>query len=141
MTDTEIINEVERLINSGLSITLPVRGNSMVPFIAGGRDSVILEKPRLPKRGDVVLARLDGGRYVLHRIIRVDGERVTLMGDGNITGVEECTATDIKARTTHVVGPDGKKRDLYTLWRRMASRLWSGLCPVRTQILAIYRRL
>ncbi len=141
MTDNEIINEVERLVGSGLSVILPVRGKSMLPFIAGGRDSVILEKPGPPKRGDVVLARVDGGRYVLHRIIRIDGDWITLMGDGNLMGVERCTAADIKARATHVVGPDGQKRDLYTLWRRMASRLWSGLRPVRTQILAIYRRL
>ncbi len=141
MTDNEIINEVERLVDSDTSVTLPVRGNSMVPFIAGGRDSVILEKPRFPKRGDIVLARVDGCRYVVHRIIRVDGEKITLMGDGNLRGVERCTTNDIKARATHVVGQDGKKKDLYTLWRRIASRIWTGLLPVRTQLLAIYKQL
>ena len=81
MTDNEIIEEAIRLVREGVSVTLPVNGNSMLPFIIGGKESVILQQPQLPKVGDVVLAWTSPGRWVVHRIIRIDGHQVTLMGD------------------------------------------------------------
>ena len=141
MTDDIIIGEAVRLVNEGNSVTLPVKGWSMLPFIIGWQESVILQKPSQPCWGDVVLAWVDGSRYVVHRIIRIDGDRVTLMGDGNVTGTEHCTVSDIKARATHVVSADGRTHYLYNRWRRIAARLWFWLRPVRRYLLAIYRRL
>ena len=141
MTDNEIIVEAIRLVKEGVSVTLPVNGNSMLPFIIGGKESVILHAPGLTAVGDVVLAWVDGCRYVVHRIIRIDGDRVTLMGDGNLVGTEHCLFSDIKARVTHVVGSDERPRDLYTSWRKMAARVWWYLRPIRRYLLAIYRRL
>ena len=141
MTDNEIIEEAVRLVREGVSVTLPVNGNSMLPFIIGGKESVILHGPGLIDVGDVVLAWVDGCRYVVHRIVRIDGERVTLMGDGNLVGTEHCLLNDIKARVTHVVSADNKKRDLYSRWRVRAAKLWYWLRPIRRYLLAIYRRL
>ena len=97
MTDDMIIGEAVRLVNEGASVTLPVKGWSMLPFIIGWKESVILQKPSQPERGDIVLAWVEGCRYVVHRIIRIDGDRVTLMGDGNVVGTEHCSVSDIKA--------------------------------------------
>ena len=141
MTDNEIIEEAIRLVREGVSVTLPVNGNSMLPFIIGGKESVILQKPELPKVGDVVLAWADGFRYVVHRIVRIDGERVTLMGDGNLVGTEHCLLNDIKARVTHVVDAKGRTHYLYKGWRKLAAKVWFWLRPVRRYLLAIYRRL
>ena len=141
ITDEQIIEEAIRLVEDGVSVTFPVNGNSMLPFIIGGKESVILQKPELPKVGDVVLAWVEKCRYVVHRIIRIDGDHVTLMGDGNLVGTEHCLFGDIKARVTHVVGADEKPRDLYRPWRRCAARLWWYLRPVRSYLLAIYSRL
>lgn len=141
MSDDTIIEEAIRLVEDSVSVTLPVNGNSMLPFIIGGKESVILQKPVLSKKGDVVLAWTDGCRYVVHRIIAIEGEAVTLMGDGNLSGTEHCTLKDVKAKVTHVVGADERPHDLYCRWRRVAARLWWHLRPVRKYLLAIYRRL
>ena len=155
ITDADIMQEAIRLVDEGVSVTLPVNGWSMLPFIVGGRESVILGRPDGAKVGDVVLAWLprlspagsspqavgQSGRYVVHRIIRIEGDRVTLMGDGNLAGTEYCTVSDIKARATHVVGADGRTHYLYNRWRRIAARLWFWLRPARRYLLAIYRRL
>ena len=141
MSDDTIIEEAIRLVEDGVSVTLPVNGNSMLPFIIGGKESVILQKPVQSKKGDVVLAWVNGGRYVVHRIIAIEGEAVTLMGDGNLSGTEHCTLKDVKAKVTHVVGADERPHDLYCRWRRVAARLWWHLRPVRKYLLAIYRRL
>ena len=141
MTDHEIIEEAILLVDEGVSVTLPVNGNSMLPFIIGGKESVILHGPGLIDVGDVVLAWVDGCRYVVHRIVRIDGERVTLMGDGNVGVTEHCLLGDIKARVTHVVSADNKERDLHNRWRMHAAKLWYWLRPVRRGLLAIYRRV
>ena len=141
MTDNKIIEEAIRLVREGVSVTLPVNGNSMLPFIIGGKESVILQQPKLPKVGGVVLAWADGYRYVVHRIVRIDGERVTLMGDGNLMGTEHCLIGDIKARVTHVVDAKGRTHYLYKGWRKLAAKVWFWLRPVRRYLLAIYRRL
>lgn len=141
MTDEIIIHEAIRLVDEGVSVTFPVKGYSMLPFIIGGRESVILQKPQVVRLGDVVLAWVDDCRYVVHRVIGIEGERVILMGDGNIVGVEHCLLGDVKALATHVVDAKGRKHDLYAPWRQRASRLWWQMRPVRRYILAIYRRL
>lgn len=141
MTDEIIIHEAIRLVDEGVSVTFPVKGYSMLPFIIGSRESVILQKPQVVRLGDVVLAWVDDCRYVVHRVIGIEGERVILMGDGNIVGVEHCLLSDVKALATHVVDAKGRKHDLYAPWRQKASRLWWQMRPVRRYILAIYRRL
>ena len=141
MNDKEIIEEAIRLAREGVRVTFPVTGQSMLPFIIGGKESVILHAPGLTAVGDVVLAWVDGNRYVVHRIINIDGDRVTLMGDGNVKGTEHCLLKDVKARVTHVVSADNKKRDLYSRWRVRAAKLWYWLRPIRRYLLAIYRRL
>ena len=141
MTDEIIIQEAIRLVEDGMSVTFPVKGNSMLPFIIGGKESVILQKPSQPQVGDFVLAWVEGCRYVVHRIIRIDGSQVVLMGDGNPAGVEHCTIGDVKAKATHVVGVDGRQHDLYSKPRMLGVRIWRVLLPVRRYILGVYRRV
>lgn len=140
LPNNDILGDVIKLVNVGQRVTLPVKGNSMLPFIIGGKESVELVKPEHVAVGDVVLAWINGCRYVVHRVIRIDGDHVQLMGDGNLTGDEYCLINDVKARAEYVVAPDGKRRYLYTPQRLRFSRFWNSLLPVRRWILAIYRR-
>lgn len=136
----EIVAEAIRRTANEERVTLPVNGHSMLPFVVGWRDCVILQKPRQPKVGDVVVAWVEGRRYVLHRIIRIEGDRVTLMGDGNLNVTETCMLSDVKALATHVVDVKGKTHDLYNRWRWWAAKVWWYVRPVRRYLLAIYRR-
>ncbi len=141
MESEKIIEEAIRLVDEGVSVTFPVNGRSMLPFIIGGKESIIMQKPAELKIGDVILAWVNGTHYVVHRIIRIDGDHITLMGDGNIAGTEHCLRSDVKAIATHVVDAKGEIHDLYNRWRQWGARLWFLLRPLRRYILAIYRRL
>ena len=141
ITDEQIIEEAIRLVDEGISVTLPVNGYSMLPFIIGAKESVVLQKPDKLKVCDIVLAWADNSRYVVHRIILFDGSNVILMGDGNLVGTERCTVQDVKAKATHVVGANEQMHYLYTPWRCSAARLWWHLRPVRRYLLAIVRRI
>ena len=98
LPNNEILRDLIQLVNEGQRVVLPVKGNSMLPFIIGGRESVELVKPETVAVGDVVLAWINGCRFVVHRIIRIEGDKVQLMGDGNLTDDEYCLMTDVKAR-------------------------------------------
>ena len=140
ISDDEIIKSAIKLVNEGLRVTCPVKGYSMLPFIIGGKESVDLVKPIDIQVGHVVLAWVEGCRYVVHRIIQIDGDKVVLMGDGNIAGVEHCMLSNVAALAVNVVTPKGKHNNLYSPWRIKASHLWWRLLPIRRWILAIYRR-
>ena len=140
VTDQQIINDAVSLVNEGMAVTMLVKGRSMLPFILGGLESVVLTKPGEIREGDVVLAHIDGQRYVLHRVMSVSPGRVVLMGDGNIRGQEVCRPQDVLARADEVVGEDGRHRRLDTPAQRRRARLWRRLLPVRRWILAVYKR-
>ena len=140
VNDEQILAEAVSLVNEGMAVTMLVKGRSMLPFIKGGLESVVLKRPGEIQPGDVVLARIDGRRYVLHRVMAVSADRVELMGDGNIAGREVCRPQDVLARTDEVVGADGRHRRLDTPRQRRLARLWRRLLPVRRWLLAIYKR-
>lgn len=130
-----LIGEVGRLLGEGKDVVLMTKGNSMLPYIVGGRDSVLLRKTENVKEGDVVLAEIGKSHYVLHRIERIEGEEVTLRGDGNIVGRERCRLCDILGTVIEISAPSGKSRKpgRAVLWRHL------GAFPRRC-ILAVYRR-
>lgn len=140
MTDDIIIHEAVRLVRDGVSVTFPVKGRSMIPFIFGGRESVILQKPEDLKRGHIVLAQIGPDKYVVHRIIKVEPDRITLMGDGNIRGTESCKPECVLAVATHVVDEKGRRRELGSRTRMAKARIWYLIRPLRRYILAILRR-
>lgn len=140
-SDDQIIREAARLVGEGLSVTLRVKGRSMLPFIIGGRESAVLTRPGTVRKGDIVLACIDGNHYVLHRVLSISPEQVVLMGDGNLRSRETCRPADILARTDEIIGADGRHRRLDTPLRRFAARLWRWLLPLRRGLLFLYRNL
>lgn len=150
-SDALIMAEAIRLVGEGVSVSFPVNGCSMLPFIVGGRDSVILEKPVDLCVGDVVLAHaipdnvalLENAekRYVIHRIVALSDENVVLMGDGNLVQREYCKWSEVYAKVVCVVKPNGKKCPTGAFWGRVAAKVWYILLPVRRYLLWIYRRV
>lgn len=135
-----LLPEVEKLLREGESVALKVKGNSMLPFIVGERDSVVLHKVRQTlKKGDIVLAHLADGRYVLHRIIAISDRVITLMGDGNLVGTETCTQADVAGQAIRILR-NGRSVDCTTPLERWKGKIWKTLQPARRYLLAVYRR-
>lgn len=136
-----LLPEIGRLVAEGEKVTLRAKGVSMLPFIHGGRDSVLLTRPEQGlKVGDIVLAQVARDRYVLHRIYEIDGDRLTLMGDGNIRGCERCRKEHVMALAVRILR-EGKEVDCTTPSHLRKAALWKALLPVRRYLLALYRRL
>lgn len=133
-----LIPELARLLNEGKEVRFTPSGVSMRPFIEGDKDSVILAPMnRAPQRGDILLAQVQTlcGRttYVLHRLIRIEGQDLILQGDGNLSGEERCNTADIIGIVTRIENPKGRRKPL------TRGRLWYILRPLRKWLLKIYR--
>lgn len=87
MVDTkEYLDVVCDLLREGRNnVPVTVAGSSMTPFFHHG-DTVYLNLPQKPlKKGDVVLYVRPTGQYVLHRIIRVNGDgSLIMLGDAQV---------------------------------------------------------
>ena len=136
-----LLGEVKALLAEGKDVVIPTKGNSMLPFIRGGVDSVKLRKLGSLDAGDIVLAEIREGTYVLHRVFAVDGDRVTLMGDGNRRGTEECMASDIAGTAVMILKHNEKEVDCRSPKALRRARLWRRLLPLRRILLGFYRRL
>ena len=129
-----LLGEVAAVLQEGREAVILPTGKSMLPFIREGVDRVALRKKDSFEIGDIVLARFDG-RYLLHRIVALDGDAVTLMGDGNLRGQEKGRTDEIVGTVSAIIRPDGRRH------APGKGRLWRALKPVRRYLLAIYRRL
>ena len=101
--NAELIPAIGKLIEEGQEVIFKPKGMSMLPFIRGGRDSVLLRKADELKVGDIALAEISKERYVLHRIEKMEGETIVLMGDGNLVGREKCRREDVMAIAVKII--------------------------------------
>ena len=136
-----LLPEIVKMLDEGHTVTLRLRGYSMRPFLEDNRDKALLTKAIDPKVGDPVFAEVGPKHFVLHRIVKIEGDAVTLRGDGNL-GDEHCRLQDVKGavigfyrkgRTT-LDRTDGRKWRIY-------SYIWMHLYPIRRWLLAFYRRI
>lgn len=137
-----LMAEIRKLISEGKTVSITAKGYSMNPFIVHLQDQITLGpwKEDEIKKGDVVLVQDIRGAYLIHRIIKIDGDLITLMGDGNIGLKETAHIKDIIGLMYSVT----KKRRTYSVkslrWR-LYSWFWKVLRPLRRYPLALWRRL
>jgi hypothetical protein len=129
-----LLEDAAALMEEGREVTLRPLGFSMLPFIRGGKDSVRLKKMPAVAVGDMLLVRLPGPRYVLHRLIGKEGDRLTLMGDGNLGQMEICGKVDVIGTVVAIV------RGNKTI-KPSKGTVWKYLLPFRRVLLGIYRRI
>lgn len=68
----ELLPLIKQALERGEEFLLYPRGESMLPLIRPARDGVYLMAPNKLRRLDICLYRRPGGRYVLHRLIRIE---------------------------------------------------------------------
>ena len=142
VTETSVSNElffsgVEQLLAEGKSVRIKAKGRSMEPFIRDGRDEIVLAAGIAPEIGRTVLARTAEG-IVLHRVIKIEGTAVTLMGDGNLYKTDSRLREDTIAVVTRIVRA-GKSIDPECFMERFKARIWRIARPLRRPMLRIWR--
>jgi Peptidase S24-like. len=134
-SDDVFFAQIHAMVSEGRSVSIRIKGNSMMPFIRSGKDFVVLSPlEREPQVGDILLA-VCKGKHILHRVISVREKTVILMGDGNLRETEVCFKSDIVAIVTKILR-NGKRERVPG-----KGRLWRTAGPLRRIVLGIYRRL
>ena len=129
VSNKELFSIARDTLLEGNVVRLSVNGQSMLPFFRSG--STITLRPLCEgdvRKYNVVMADA-GHAFVVHRIIAVEGDVVTLLGDGNYNGTELVTCDKIYG----VV--DCSPLHIFF------AKIWLVLRPVRRFPLAIFRRV
>ena len=79
---------VRDILLEGQNGTVAVNGQSMLPFFRSGSTVTLRPISAVDFKKYAVVFADAGGRFVIHRIINIEGNKVTLLGDGNIYGTE-----------------------------------------------------
>lgn len=129
IANRELFAIVRDTLLEGKTVRVAVNGQSMLPFFRSG--STITLRP--VREGDIrkynVVMADAGHAFVVHRIIEVGDETITLLGDGNIYGTESVTRDKIYGIV------DCSASHLFL------AKIWLWLRPVRRFPLAIFRRI
>ncbi|MGX9728775.1 MAG: S24/S26 family peptidase [Candidatus Electronema sp. VV] len=124
----ELMPLVRAALERGQRVRMTVSGSSMIPFLRN-EDVVELEPARKLRLGDMVLARTETERYVLHRIVRMDGAAFFIRGDAQLWNEGPFIANAVLGRVT-TVWRKGCLRNLEHSFWRLAGLLWLRTNPL-----------
>ena len=120
-------------LQEGKVVQLVPQGISMLPFIRGGRDKVLIQRKDGVKLGDIVLVKY-GANWILHRVYAIDGTHLTLMGDGNLVGFEHVETSEVAGTVVGIIRPDGRCCKPHSAW------LWRHTRFMRRIMLKVHRK-
>ena len=120
-------------LKEGKVVAVVPQGISMLPFIKGGEDLVYLLKKEKVEIGNIVLADYKG-KHILHRVYAIDGNKVTLMGDGNLEGMEVVSEEEVLGTVVEIVH-QGRRRKPSKAW------LWRHAFSLRRYLLKIHNKI
>jgi hypothetical protein len=135
--------EVENLLAEGESVTVRVRGCSMMPHLRDGKHSVVVRRCKAEdiKLGAVMFFEYRG-QWIMHRLRRIEGDRLIFAGDGNYKLVEIVGRDALRGVVTDIISPSGYNFSCECFLWRFKSGAWLMLpAIVRRYMLAIIRRL
>ena len=136
-----LMPEYEALLKEGAELPLTISGESMLPFLFPGRDTVYLRAPDRPlQRGDIAFYRRADGTYVLHRVWDAKPECFWCVGDAQDRVEGPLPARCVFAYVTAVRRKDKLIRPETRLWRFFAGP-WFRTIGQRRRILHWLRRL
>ena len=128
----EFFGKVVSLLVEGHSVTVPVKGvESCTPY---GKSRIGVNV------GDIVLFRYKG-RYIMHRILRIENNQAVIQGDGVARNMEICNLDDIYGRVTQIRKNGQTPIDPYSDSMKRKVAHWMRFRPIRRYILFVYRNL
>ena len=115
----------EEALASGATLHIKPEGNSMLPLIKAGRDSVYIQKVSFEdiKKGDVVLYRNEHHLLVLHRVCKKTPTAFYTVGDHQLLSAGPYDRSMLLGRMA-AMQRRGKYIDCAGATMRIYSRLW-----------------
>lgn len=143
IVDTQAyLDTVCELLQQGRShVAVPVTGGSMTPFLHNG-DTVYLDLPDTPlKRGDIVLYTRENGRYILHRIKKVNPDGSFIMVGDAQQELEYLPRKDmIHGRVSAALHKGKPIRPGQPRWW-FYQHVWLWVVPIRRRLIDLVTKL
>ena len=140
--DTEkYLDAVCRMIGEGQTdVPVPIRGDSMRPFLRNADFAYLAALPETVKKGDMILFRRANGQYVLHRVHKILPEgRYLMLGDSQ-TMAEPVSRDQFRALVVHVrAGAQLLTPRDFRWW--FFAYPWRWLARWRTQIFRLWAKI
>lgn len=131
------------MLDEGRKVRVRIDGESMYPFIHGGKDEVELipyNASRPLQIGECAFFEWKG-HYMVHRYIgRKDG-KFLMMGDGNLVQIEEVSPEAIKGILHTIYRANGKTQDCTDKRWLAKGMFWYRIRRIRRFILPLLRRI
>ena len=135
----EYILVLKELVEEGREVSLKIAGNSMSPFLSHERDVIYFKKPdRNLKKGDMVFYQRKSGRYIMHRIWKVDGNQYYLVGDAQREIEGPIERNQIFALITKAKRK-GKMTQKGDFWWEFFEHIWIRIVPYRRSLIKLYQ--
>lgn len=125
--------ELQARLDEGKSVQFVPQGISMLPFIQGGLDKVLVRKAEAVGVGDIVLTPY-GDHLILHRVYAIKGTQLILMGDGNLEGNEVVGKSEVWGKVLEIIKPNGRSRKPHKAW------FWRHALFIRRPMLKMRRK-
>lgn len=134
-----LIPTISEVVQSGREASFTPEGTSMLPMLTGGRDEIVLVRPRFPlKKYELPLYVRKSGAVVLHRVVKVvrNGSETEyqMRGDNtweNETGIRDENIVAVVSRFCRA----GKWHSVDSIGYRLYVRFWCLSYPVRRLML------
>lgn len=128
---------ITECIKSGQKIKMQVTGTSMFPLLHDRKDTVELTavSGKLRKY-DIVLHRRTNGKYIMHRIIKVKGDVLTIAGDFETEKEYPVYTEQVMAKVCSF-WRNGKHFYCDGLFFKAYSFLWVAIFPFRHRVLRV----
>ena len=110
-------------------VRMTVNGSSMLPFLHDGDVVELGPIHSLLRMGDVVLLQCSEERYVLHRVVRIEGDGFFLRGDTQQHCQGPFTQSDVLGKVI-VSYRNGRARALDRGAWRLAGLIWTRCKPL-----------
>lgn len=134
--------EIAQLLQEGNPVRVRIDGESMHPFIVGGKDEVLLipyDKKTPIELWSCIFYKWKG-HYMIHRFVGLQDGQYCMMGDGNLVQIERIEESDILGILQTIYHADGSTQ--YCLGKKWLcqGRYWFKFRKLRRFLLPIYRK-
>ena len=110
VNNARFFHTVKGYLQEGFAVKMVPAGNSMLPTIHHNTDVVVLQRADRLLMGDIVLSEIEKDHYVMHRIVNIKDEELTLKGDNNKT-TERTQKKDVMAKVALIIRGGAKEDD------------------------------
>lgn len=139
----QFLASVADMLSEGKKVRIRIDGESMYPFIRGGKDEVELipyTVSRPLQLGECIFYEWKG-QFMIHRYIGRKEDKYLMMGDGNLVQIEEVSPHAIKGILGTIFKANGKIQDCSDEKWIKKGLLWYRMRKLRRFILPILKRI